>query len=82
MSRLKTKDYEQLGRLMENVYESNQSRRDLYKTAFLKGVFSGLGGVLGATILVALAIWVLTLLKRIPLIGPFTQKVRTTIQAY
>lgn len=76
-----TKEYEQLGRMLENLYESSHAtRRKLYRISFFKGVASGFGGVLGATILIALLVWALTLFKQVPLLGPLTHKVEKTIQ--
>jgi hypothetical protein len=76
------KDYEQLGRMLENIYESGYiDRNQAYKTSFIKGLLSGVGGVLGATILIALLLWILTLFKQVPLVGPFFDRVRTTVQS-
>jgi hypothetical protein len=78
----KPQEYEQLGRMLENIYESGYiDRNQAYKTSFIKGLVSGLGGVLGATILIALLLWILTLFKQVPLVGPFLEKVRTTVQS-
>jgi hypothetical protein len=75
------KEYEQLGRMLENIYESGYTdRNQAYKTSFIKGILSGLGGVIGATILIALLLWILTLFKQVPLVGPFFDRVRTTVQ--
>lgn len=73
-------DYEQLGRMMQNIYESGYiDRNTLYKMSFLKGVAAGLGGVVGATIVVALLLWVLNLFDSIPLVGPLSEKLQDTV---
>lgn len=75
------KDYEKLGRMLESIYESGHANRKMvYKISFLKGILGGLGGVLGATILLALLIWVLTLFKEVPLIGPLLESIRNTVE--
>jgi hypothetical protein len=75
------KNYEDLGKMMVNIYESGYiDRNQSYKMSFIKGMLSGLGGVLGATILVALLIWVLSLFHNVPFIDRVVNNVRSTIQ--
>lgn len=67
--------------MLVNIYESGYlDRNKAYKTSFLKGIVSGLGGVLGATIGLAILIWVLSLFGHIPLIGRFVDDVKDTVQ--
>lgn len=82
MSKAKTnKDYEQLGRMLTNIYESGYiDRTQAYKMSFVKGLLAGLGGVIGATIVVALLLWVLTFFDSVPLVGRFTEHTRQTIE--
>lgn len=77
-----SKDYEQLGRMLENIYSSGYiDKNQTYKNSFVKGVMGGLGGVIGATIVVALLVWVLSLFHEVPLIGPFVDKVEQTVNS-
>jgi hypothetical protein len=47
--------------LMEEMfYDFNRSRVQIYKMNFVRGLFFGLGSVLGGTIVVALLIWILS----------------------
>lgn len=74
-------DYEQLGRMLQSIYESGYiDRNKFYKMSFLKGVVAGFGGVIGATILVALLLWVLNLFDHVPLLGPLTDKLQHTVE--
>jgi len=76
-----TPDYEKLGRMLQSIYESGYiDQNAAYKMSFLKGVAAGFGGVIGATIVVALLLWILNFFDDIPLIGPFTEKVQDTVQ--
>jgi hypothetical protein len=74
-------DYEKLGKQVAALYDHlNPDRRGLYRTAFLKGLVTGLGGVIGATIVVAVLAWILTLTGRVPFLGPISDDVRQTLQ--
>ncbi len=82
-STLKTpKDYEQLGRIVASVYESGYLDRNvMYKTSFVKGLLQGLGGAIGATVLVAVLIWVLSLFSQVPLLGRLTDSFKDTVES-
>lgn len=70
-----------MGRELESMYEAvSPNRHVMYRTAFLKGIVSGVGGVIGATIVIALIIWILSVAGRVPLIGPFVDAVKHTLQ--
>lgn len=67
--------------MLTNIYESGYiDRNQAYKMSFIKGLLAGFGGVIGATIVVALLLWVLTFFDNIPLVGRFTERTRTTIE--
>jgi hypothetical protein len=75
------KDYEQLGRIVANIYESGYlDKSQTYKMSFIKGLLAGLGGVIGATIVVTLLLWALTFFDNVPFVGRLTQQTRQTIQ--
>lgn len=80
--KLTTKEYEDLGRQIEALYDSvNPKKVTLYKAAFLKGVLGGVGGVIGATIVVALLLWALSLFGSLPIIGGFLETIQNTIES-
>ncbi len=79
---LKKNQYEDLGRIVASVYETGYlDAAKTYKMSFIKGLFSGLGGVIGATLLLALIIWILTLLDDVPLIGRLFENLENTINS-
>lgn len=49
---------------------------------FLAGIFRGLGALIGASIVLALVIWVLTLLVDVPLVGEYAKDVKATMSSY
>lgn len=74
-------DYEQIGKMVQNIYDSGYvDRNTVFKMSFLKGIAAGVGSVLGATIVVALLLWVLNLFDSVPLVGPLTEKVQNTVE--
>ncbi|HSX43680.1 MAG TPA: DUF5665 domain-containing protein [Candidatus Saccharimonadales bacterium] len=76
------RDYEQIGRMVANIYESGYiDKGQTYKMSFVKGLLAGLGGVLGATIVVALLLWFLSFFNEVPLIGPVVNSVRHSIES-
>jgi len=57
-------------------------RRNIYKMNFFRGIFFGLGSVLGATIVVALVIWVLSFFVQIPGIGGAAQQAQNQLESH
>jgi len=73
--------YEQIGKMVENIYQSGYiDRNQMYKMSFIKGVVTGFGGVIGATLVVALVLWLLSLLNYTPL-RPLTERLQETVQS-
>jgi hypothetical protein len=69
-----------LGKMLQNIYDSGYlDRNTTYKMSFLKGVAAGFGGVIGATIVVALLIWILSLFDSFPLVGPIIDNFQETV---
>ena len=51
-------------------------------TNFVAGVFRGLGALLGASIVIALMIWILGWFTTLPLIGEYATDVKETVNQY
>jgi hypothetical protein len=56
------------------------SKKKLYWENFVRGIFFSIGSVLGATIVIAALLWLLSLFGEIPILGRFTETIETTIQ--
>ena len=63
--------------LFNDYYED---RRNIYKVNFFRGIFFGLGSVLGATVLVALILWALSFFVDLPLIGDAAQQAQDSLE--
>ena len=75
------KDYERLGRTMESIFEGGyMNHHRVYKINFVRGIFFGLGSVLGGTLVVAAILWILTLFGDLPLIGDLARQIKEAVQ--
>lgn len=54
--------------------------KSFYIQSFLRGLLTGAGGVIGATVLVAVLLWLLSLFDTVPLVGPLLENTRSTIE--
>lgn len=68
--------------LEDLFYDFHSSRRQVYTMNFFRGVFFGLGSVLGGTLVIALVVWLLSWLADIPGgFGDFIQYIVDTVQS-
>lgn len=68
--------------LEDLFYDFHSSRRQVYTMNFVRGVFFGLGSVLGGTLVIALIVGMLSWLTDIPGgIGDFIQYIVDTVQS-
>jgi len=52
--------------LQDLFYDFNKNRRQVYLMNFFRGIFFGVGSVVGGTVVIAIIAWVLRLLVDIP----------------
>lgn len=68
--------------LIEELFNDYyKERRNIYKVNFFRGVFFGLGSVVGGTIVVALLVWILGFFVDIPGIGNVIEKSQDQLQS-
>lgn len=73
-------NHEQLGQMLQNIYDSGYiNRNTMYKMSFLKGVVAGLGSAIGATIVFAIALWILSLFDTLPLIDNIVRSIQNSV---
>lgn len=62
-------------------YDFNKSRATIYWLNFTRGIFFGVGSVLGGTLVVALVLWLLSLLVDLPGgVGDFIEYIVNTVR--
>lgn len=84
-SALGPKEYERLGRdfekiLIKDYIEVLHSTPRQIWSAFTRGLFTGLGGVVGATVGVAVLLFVLSLFSETPFVGDIFKNLSDTIE--
>jgi hypothetical protein len=52
--------------LQDLFYDFNKNRKQVYLMNFFRGIFFGVGSVIGGTVVIAILVWVLRLLVDIP----------------
>jgi hypothetical protein len=83
--KLTEEDYVKVGRAIEELVvndyiDSLHSTPRQIWNSFVRGMFMGLGGVLGATVVLAGLLWVLHLFGGFPVIGHYFQQTANTIR--
>ncbi len=63
------------------LYNFNRSRVEIYKMNFVRGIFFGLGSVLGGTVVIAVMVWILSLFVDFPGIGDTIQQLQSTLRS-
>lgn len=67
--------------LLEDLfYDFNRSRGEIYKMNFIRGIFFGLGSVIGGTVIIALVIWLMGFFVDIPGVGNSVEKLQNNIE--
>jgi len=68
--------------LIEDLFvDFNKSRSQVYKMNFFRGIFFGVGSVLGATVVIGLVVWLLSRLVDLPGgVGDFVQYIVDIVQ--
>jgi len=75
------RNHDEIAKALEILFATDYiDKKKLYVSNFIRGMVFSAGGIIGATIVIALLIWVLSLFDNIPLVGPLFENTRETIQ--
>jgi hypothetical protein len=64
----------------ELFYDLYKDRKRIYKINFFRGIFFGVGSVLGGTLVITTVVWLLSLFVNLPLIGDTFRDAQDTIE--
>lgn len=68
--------------LIEDLfYDFNRSRTQVYWMNFVRGIFFGLGSILGGTVIIALLVWLLSFAVDWPWVGDVVEQVQGSLQS-
>lgn len=56
-------------------------RRNVYIMNFVRGIFFGLGSVIGATVVVALVVWIMSFFVQLPWVGDTIEQTQSELQS-
>ena len=65
-----------------NIFKIYNSKKKILFISFLKGLASGLGWIIGATILVSLLTYILSQIEFIPILGDIVSQLIDEIEAF
>ena len=69
--------------LEDLFYDFHKSRREVYLMNFIRGIFFGVGSIIGGTLVIAIIAWLLSLLVDIPGgVGDFIQYIVNIVQKH
>lgn len=79
-SKLSNAEYEKLGKLIATVLDNGYwDKKRLYRISFVRGMLYGFGGAIGATVLVSIAIALLSLFNTIPFLNDIADAIRRSL---
>lgn len=67
--------------LEQLFHDFHRNRTQVYQMNFIRGIFFGLGSVLGGTVVIALLAWILSFFVQLPGIGTSIEQVQQSIQS-
>ena len=72
---------DQIAKALEILFAAGYvDRKKLYLENFIRGIVFSAGTIIGATIVLALVLWLLSLFDEVPFIGPLIDNMRDTLE--
>jgi hypothetical protein len=80
--KLMVQNRDQIAKALEALFaEGYIDRKKLYMENFIRGIVFSAGTVIGATVVITILLWLLSLFDEIPLIGPVFDTTRESIKS-
>lgn len=74
--------HERAAQSMENFVLYVSSPWRVIWVNFIAGIFRGLGTIIGASIVIAAIIWIVSLFTKVPLVGQYAQDIEDVVTGY
>ncbi len=75
------RNHDDIAKALEILFATDYiDKKKLYINNFIRGMLFSAGGVIGATLVIGIILWILSLFGSVPLIGPLFENTRETIQ--
>lgn len=75
------RNHDDIAKALEILFASGYiNKKKLYLNNFLRGIAFSAGGVIGATLVIGILIWILSVFDNIPVVGPLFEGTRESIQ--
>lgn len=75
------RNHDDVAKALEILFASDYiDKKKLYLSNFLRGIAFSAGGIIGATVAIALLLWILSLFDQLPFIGPLVENAQDTIK--
>lgn len=75
------RNHDEVSKALEILFATDYiDKKKLYLNNFLRGMAFSAGGIIGATLVIAILLWILSLFDQVPLIGPLLENTRETIE--
>ncbi len=72
---------EEVAKALELLFAAGYvDRKRLYIENFFRGLAFGAGSLIGATVVISILVWLLSLIGHVPLIGPVFDETKQTIE--
>jgi hypothetical protein len=74
------RNHDDVAKALEILFAADYiDKKKLYLSNFVRGALFSAGGIIGATVVIALLLWILSLFDSLPFIGPIVENARETI---
>ena len=75
------RNHDEIAKALEILFATDYiDKKKLYISNFLRGMAFSAGGIIGATLIIAILLWILSLFGNIPFVGPIFENTRQTIE--